>query len=185
MNDPQEQWKVIPGFTNYEVSNYGGLYSIRNSCLLCLRPDENGYMRTEIADDNGEQKQIRVHILVMLAFSGPPPDLHRVNHKNGVKYDNRWTNLEYTTSSENTTHAYRTGLKKSIRGDAHWKTIIPDSDFDKIKSLYASGMTMKEIGAKYGVSKTPVRNIIRGVRRVASSEPPDSSVGAKKRKHAS
>ena len=51
-----------------------------------------------------------VHRLVAAAFL--PLDVTRevVNHRNGVRYDNQLSNLEYVTQSENTRHAYALGL---------------------------------------------------------------------------
>lgn len=51
-----------------------------------------------------------MHRLVAAAFL--PLDVTRevVNHRNGVKHDNQLSNLEYVTQSENTRHAYVSGL---------------------------------------------------------------------------
>lgn len=51
-----------------------------------------------------------VHRLIALTFLGPHNDLV-VNHKNGIKIDNRVENL--VTIRENTMHAINTGLRKT------------------------------------------------------------------------
>ena len=56
------------------------------------------------------KKTESVHRLVAMAFNGPIPAKLEVNHKNGVKHDNRPENLEYVTHRENMLHAHRLGL---------------------------------------------------------------------------
>ena len=103
-----EVWKDIPWFPWYKASDMGRIIGKWNREMkLKIR---FWYCQISLLDwYNKVSKQ--VHRLVMLAFVWPS-DL-QVNHKNGIKTDNRLENLEYCTSSENLLHAYRIWLKKS------------------------------------------------------------------------
>jgi hypothetical protein len=56
---------------------------------------------------NGERANALAHRLVWRHFNGPLPDGMTVNHKNGIKADNRPNNLELATHSEQIIHAMR------------------------------------------------------------------------------
>lgn len=59
------------------------------------------------------------HRYVALAFLGiKPTPKHQVNHKNGIRNDNRPENLEYLTSRENTLHGWARGRKPSEKSRA-------------------------------------------------------------------
>lgn len=49
---------------------------------------------------------IGVHRLVAAKFIGPCPEGMEINHKDGNKENNHWTNLEYVTHAENIRKAY-------------------------------------------------------------------------------
>ena len=93
-------WKKIKGHENYSVSDTG---LIRNNNTGRIRkgiPNYHGYLRVLL-----DQKQIRIHRAVALAFLPNPLNKPQVNHKNGDKTDNRVENLEWVTDEENRQHA--------------------------------------------------------------------------------
>ena len=68
--------------------------------------------RVNIMNYDGKVKRMRVHILVAIYFvKNNNPDLYNiVNHKDGDKSHNIYTNLEWCDTSYNTKHAYVNGL---------------------------------------------------------------------------
>lgn len=109
--------KDIPGKEGlYAVTEDGQVWSYPKGqnnrkgkwLKLYLRPD--GYLEVGLRKE-GVTKGQRVHRLVGVAYL-PASDKPEINHKNGIKTDNRVSNLEWCTRSENETHAFRTGLAK-------------------------------------------------------------------------
>lgn len=101
----RERWKVIENHPAYSVSSMGRVRNDRTGLLLKPYDDGRGYMRVKI-DGRCE----RLHILVATAFIPNPEGKPIVNHIHGRKWDCRASQLEWATASENTLHAYRTGL---------------------------------------------------------------------------
>lgn len=113
-----EKWRDIPGLEGrYQASNHGRVRSldrqveqinrwgkpmqrIEYGALLAARHDRDGYLRTF----SREFKATAVHRLVAMAFIPNPDNLPEINHKNGVKDDNRPSNLEWCTTAYNQHH---------------------------------------------------------------------------------
>ena len=103
-----EEWKPIPGFPNYFVSDLGRVLSYAQTKPKFLKPlASKGYRHVAICN-NGVIHRVQVHRLVANAFCPKIPGKEYVNHKNGIRSDNRAENLEWVTAKENTAHAIDT-----------------------------------------------------------------------------
>ena len=71
--------------------------------------DKYGYERITLSK-NGIRKSYYIHRLVAMAYIPNPNNKNFINHKNGVKTDNRVDNLEWCTQKENQQHKWKNGL---------------------------------------------------------------------------
>lgn len=100
----------VPNAKEYTVNNLGEIF--HNGKQLYGSKTKKGYIRLPI---NG--RNTFLHRIIAETFLGSPNDNQQVNHKNGIKTDNRLENLEWVTPSENLKHSYRTlGRKAAFEG---------------------------------------------------------------------
>ena len=127
----KEKWVPLKGWeNNYLISSNGRIISLerkskhsRHIGVYCLRKKRklsfsilnNGYNMAALTI-NGVVVRKSLHRLVAINFIPNPENKPCVNHKNGVKTDNRVSNLEWATHKENSQHSYRTGLQKPSFG---------------------------------------------------------------------
>lgn len=115
-----EEWRPVVGFEGkYEVSNCGRVRSLmcqrgkrKQAWYLKGKIDRYGYPVVCLRE-NGRNKHIPVHRLVATAFIPNPEGKETVNHRSGLKTDNRVSNLEWATQSEQEFHKYRVLGQKS------------------------------------------------------------------------
>ena len=144
----EEIWKPVVGFEKYyKVSNLGNIFSIRSKRLLIVKPKYTGYMDIEL-NIYGKVYYKRVHRLVAEAFIPNPHHKEQVNHLDGNKLNNKVSNLEWATQSENMIHAYATGLEIAVPRNVKHR-LYCDNDsilFDTVKKLSEdSGLTKDKI----------------------------------------
>jgi len=153
----KELWKPIINY-NYKISNAGRVMNKFGRILKTLT-NYNGYSVINIYNDSG-MKQFRVSRLVAIYFVSNPEKKTQVNHKNGDKSDNRSSNLEWNTSLENITHAWKTGLTKTF-GQGNGIAKLSEFQAIEILSLYSDGGTRHaDIAKMYNVSPSAINYLL-------------------------
>lgn len=105
------------------------------------------------------------HRLVWQWFNGDIPAGKTINHKNGIKNDNRLSNLEVASYSEQQRHAYRIGLRDE-HGEANPAAKLTDNQIGQIRQAYASRThNMQQLAGLFGVRVQHISRLIRGTRR--------------------
>lgn len=131
-----EEWKEVSGFERfYLVSNTGRVKSMSkfkgtNFSVFCpekemkIRDNGLGYMIITLRN-NSFIKRFYIHRLVAMLFISNPENKKEVNHKDGNKSNNDYSNLEWSTRLENEAHAWSTGLKTNKNeGNKRSKPVI-------------------------------------------------------------
>jgi len=112
MTNVHEIWKPCYNYETYfEVSNLGRIRKISDQKILKANKCSKGYYKIRLFVSKENFKSHKVHRLVMNTFS-EIKNQPQVNHKNGIKDDNRFKNLEWSNNSHNIKHAWATGLFK-------------------------------------------------------------------------
>jgi len=116
-----EIWKDIIGYEGmYQISNLGNVKSLdriiwnghvnhlHKGRLMKLKGNE---YKDVLLCKQGKIKKWFIHRLLAIHFIPNIDNKPQVNHKNGIKYDNRLDNLEWATSKENNRHAWDNGFQ--------------------------------------------------------------------------
>lgn len=168
----EEIWKDIPGYEScYQASNTGRIRSkkryvyrgySKNGLEIFQRVDErilslhslpNGYLSIMLHQD-GKTKRMLVHRIVAMLFVSNPDKKPDVNHIDGNRANNIYTNLEWCTQRENVLHASRTLHTLTYHGKPV-RCVETGETFPSIRKA----------AEKYGVADTNLCNAIKGKRQ--------------------
>ena len=165
-----EQWKPIPDFPGYEVSDQGrvrsywkgtgrggGMFISQEPQRLLKQFIVFGYPKVNI-----RQKQFFVHRLVLKSFIGSCPPGMEARHKDGIRTNVCLSNLQWGTRSDNYHDRHAHGTDNN--GARNGKAKLTDEDIRDIRLTYASGAAyQKELAKEYGVCQTQISKIVRQV----------------------
>lgn len=159
----KEIWKTIPEYEDYEVSNLGRVKSHKKwndgkqERFLKPKLENTGYLKICL-NKNNKTKYFYIHRLVLLCFIGK--NKFSVNHKNGIKTDNKLTNLEYATHSENMKHSFKMGLH-NLKGEKNTQAKLNGNQVVKIRKMYKTKKYyQRDIAKIFKVDRKTISDIV-------------------------
>jgi hypothetical protein len=144
------EWRVVPEWPAYEVSENGDLRMVKNGKIKAKIYVPSGYVKYRVS----KTRRYRLaHRLVASAFIPNPENKPQINHIDGDKRNNCVSNLEWCTGEENWAHALATGLWNKA---SQFK--LSESDAREIKALRGKE-TQTALAKRFGVSTSTVRSV--------------------------
>ena len=133
--------------------------------VLAKNQDRTGYWRFTVLSSDGKRRNVYIHRLV--AFTKFGESLFEkgieVRHKNGNESDNSCSNILIGTKSENELDkapevraAFVAGAEKAARK-------LSDGQVAQLRADRAAGAKYDELALKYGIRKSTVSYIVRGI----------------------
>lgn len=168
-----EGFVEIPGFSKYMINKEGVMYS--KVYKKRLSPfNTSGYYSIMLKDDNGVERNRRVHHLVIMTYKhedylkmkeshekyNPSDEGYLVvNHIDGNKLNNSLDNLEVISQKENYKHAIDTGLKLTKPVVIKWIDTGEEKEFISMQSAsLALGLNHKTLSQRF-TSKDYLRTV--------------------------
>ena len=148
-----EIWSLIDNKNSF-ISNFGRSWSLFSNNHKKERIIK-GYKavsihRKQVSKNN--KRFVFIHRAVALAFVPNPLNKPQVNHLDGNRLNNHYSNLEWCTQEENFAHAKEIGLIKPK---------LTTITIEQIKILTMLGANPKELAKLYSVTDTTIRNVVQ------------------------
>ena len=167
------QWKDIFGYEGLyrcngisvmvmprERKSKSGSFYTRKEKIMKFSHDKDGYLIFGMTKE-GVMGNHKAHRVIWEYYNGKIKEGLQINHKNGIKDDNRIENLELVTAKQNVHHKNHT-LNKMIYGESVHNSILKKEDIISMRKMFLDKKPTKEIANYFGVSYGCVQSIKYG-----------------------
>lgn len=163
--------KSVVNYKDYYVTNKGDVLSYKKGYRKSLKQIDNGtgYMCVSLSK-KGKVKRFYVHRLVAESFLENKHKKEEVNHIDGIRNNNKLSNLEWVTRSENHYHRYKVLKQKGVNygktGDKNWRS-KPVIKFDLNNNYICKYDGVMEAQRQTGITESNIRSVIYGKSKTA------------------
>ena len=147
--------------TDYLCNDLGQVFSLKRGHKLELTYNLlwHGYYMCYLYVD-GKRHDLLLHRIIASTFVSNPSNKKQVNHKNGIKTDNRAVNLEWVSQSQNIKHAYDNKLMTKTFKDCY-NALLSEEQVRQIRIMIKNKMKQRSIANIFNVSEQIISRIKR------------------------
>jgi hypothetical protein len=154
-------WKDIPNFEGrYQITITGKVRSVKTMQQLTLFNNEKGYIRVYLYK-KGKSHCLKVHRLVLETFVGSCPIKQEACHINGIRNDNRLSNLRWDTKVNNCRDRMTHGTFVFMRGEMNGHSKLKECEVLLIRTLTEYGISQRKIAKMFKIAQANVGAIHR------------------------
>lgn len=118
---------MIKQYWSYKVCATGKVYNNQGKEIKAsVRPD--GYLQIYLYDDNGTRHTLYLHRLIAILFVPNPNNYSEVNHKDRIKANCDYRNLEWCTRQYNVEHGKARAVQQLTLDGALISTFVSLSE---------------------------------------------------------
>lgn len=144
------EWRPIPDFSDYEVSNTGLVRSHKRSKSRILKTGKHpsGYRQVGLRR-NSKTHVFKIGYLVLLTFRGPCPENCEMCHNDGNAINDHLDNLRWDTHASNMQDASDHGAMRRVLGKVENEIFV-----NALKDIQREWeMTQEEFAEYIGISR--------------------------------
>ena len=157
-----EEFKEIQDFPNYQISNYGNVFSKNRNKILSPCDDSHGYLMVHLWKNNRQYVK-KIHRLVAETFLENPNNFQDVNHKDENKKNNNISNLEWISRKDNLNYGTR-----NQRANATRKKPVYQIDKDTLDIINKFD-SAKDASKQTGINSSNITQVCKHSRKTAGN----------------
>lgn len=166
-------WKTLLECDLYEISEYGDIRYKKTGRIRKLIPNKDGYLIISSIPNDGKRKNFQIHRLVASNFLDSPSQeiidayanlkisIVQVDHIDGNKQNNHYTNLRWCTPKQNIRNTFELGreMPKQLNSSTFKLTA---ENLDELQNSIKDGTyNTQHFSDKFGVSKSTIMRAVR------------------------